>query len=55
MRRLEDVYVELGLYEAHIEGMQSSNSLLIGWWGEYEFFIDFFMHVGFFVATQVGL
>ena len=31
MRRLEDFYVELGSYEAHVaEGMLSSNTVLIG-------------------------
>ena len=30
IKRLEDVYAELGLYEAHVEGMQSSNIVLIG-------------------------
>ena len=30
MKRLEDVYVEFRLYEAHVEGMQASNSVLIG-------------------------
>ena len=55
VKRLEDVYAELGLYEAHIEGMRSSNSMLNGWCGDYEFFVDSFIHVGFFVAMQVGL
>ena len=30
VKRLEDVYVEFRLYEAHVEGMQASNSVLIG-------------------------
>ena len=32
--RLEDVYAEFGLYEAHVEGMQPSASMLIGWCGD---------------------
>ena len=30
VKRLEDVYAEFGLYEAHLEGMRPSNSMLIG-------------------------
>ena len=29
VKKLEDVYARLGLYEAHVEGMRSSNSVLI--------------------------
>ena len=29
MKRLEDVYVDLGLYEAHVEGMRLSNFMLM--------------------------
>ena len=53
--RLEDVYAELGLYEAHIEGMWSSNPVLIGWCNGYGFFVESFIHVGLFVAMQVGM
>ena len=45
---------ELGLYEAHVEGTRSSNFVLIGCCSDYEFFVDSFIHVGFFVAMQVG-
>ena len=30
VKRMEDVYAELGLYEAQVEGIRSSNSVLIG-------------------------
>ena len=34
VKRLKDVYAELGLYEAHVEGMWPSNSVLIGLCGD---------------------
>ena len=34
VKRLVDVYVEFGLYEAHVEGMRPSNSMIVGGYGD---------------------
>ena len=51
----EDVHAEFGLYEALVEGMRSSNAMLIEWCGVLEFFVVVsFTHVVFFLTCKLA-
>ena len=50
-----DVYAEFGLYEAHVEGMRPSNSMIVEGCGDLEYLCYFLVHVVFFFAMQVAM